>query len=143
MPKVQLPSSPDYHLTVGTTGIVEPYSFYIGAELTGADIELTYRLAAWLNADISFEIYDYTSIVAAAHTGKVDLIAANLQVTPERAEALRFSDSLYQEYTGIAVTVIYFMLEEIMNTLIRWLQIRFDPKRRSKERILKGVKTDD
>ena len=43
----------------------------------------------------------------------------------------------------IAVTVIYFVLEGIMNALIRWLQKWIDPKKRSKERILKGVKTDD
>lgn len=103
MPEITQPHSPACHLTVGTTGIVEPYSFFKGAVLTGLDIELVYRLAAWLNADIVFEIYDYNSIVAAAHTGKVDLIAANLQVTPERAEALRFSEPLYRQKTGIAV----------------------------------------
>ena len=103
MPEIKLPAAPDYHLRVGTSGIVEPHSFYKGSELTGSDIELTYRLAAWLNADVSFEIYDYGSIVAAAQSGKVDIIAANLQVTPERAEALRFSRPIYQEMTGIAV----------------------------------------
>jgi len=103
MPEITLPSSPDCHLKVGTSGIVEPYSFFKGSELTGFDIELVYRFAAWLNADISFEVYDYNSIVAAAHTGKVDIIAADLQVTPERAEALRFSKPLYRQDTGIVV----------------------------------------
>ena len=103
IPEIPVPPSPRWHLTVGTTGIVEPYSFYKGSELTGFDIELSHRLAAWLNADVSFEIYDYGSIVAAAHTGKVDVIAANLQVTPERAEALLFSEPLYYIQTGIAV----------------------------------------
>ncbi|MBO5516914.1 MAG: transporter substrate-binding domain-containing protein [Firmicutes bacterium] len=103
MPEIPRPQAPDWYLKVGTTGIVEPYSFYEGTELTGFDIELAYRLAAWLNADVAFTVYDYNSIVAAARTGKVDLIAANLQVTPERAEALRFSDPLYREQTGIVV----------------------------------------
>ncbi len=103
MPEIALPPSPAWHLKVGTTGIVEPYSFFKGTELTGFDIELICRFAAWLDADVSFEIFDYGSIVAAAHTGKVDIIAANLQVTPERAEALHFSEPLFQEQTGIAV----------------------------------------
>ena len=103
MPDLTLPSSPACHLTVGTTAVVEPYSFYAGTELTGYDIELARRLAAWMDADLSFEIYDYASIVEAARTGKVDLIAANLQVTPERAEALRFSEPVYHELSGIAV----------------------------------------
>ena len=103
MPEIPLPQSPAYHLAVGTTGIVEPYSFYIGTELTGYDIELSRRLAAGLNASLSFELYDYGSIVEAARTGKVDLIAADLQLTPERAEALRFSTPLFWEENGIMV----------------------------------------
>jgi len=43
----------------------------------------------------------------------------------------------------IAVTVIYFVLEGSMNILIRRIQVWIDPKKRSKERILRGVKTDD
>ena len=103
MPEIPQPQAPDCELKVGTSGIVEPYSYYKGSELTGFDIELIYRLAARLNAAVSFEIFDYNAIVAAAHTGKVDLIAANLQVTPERAEALRFSDPLFWEETGVVV----------------------------------------
>ena len=120
MPEIPLPASPKYHLKVGTTGIVEPYSFFKGAELTGYDIELVYRLAAWLNADLAFEIYDYNSIVAAAHTGKVDLIAANLQVTPERAEALRFSKPLYQEQTGIIVRNTNIGAAAADSPVVRW-----------------------
>ena len=43
----------------------------------------------------------------------------------------------------IAVTVIYFALEGSMNIVLRRIQRWIDPKRRSRERILKGVKTDD
>jgi len=43
----------------------------------------------------------------------------------------------------IAVTVFYFVLEGVMNLMIGWLQIRLDPKKRSKAQILRGVKTDD
>jgi len=103
MPEIALPESPECHLTVGTSGIVEPFTYYVGTELTGYDIELAYRLAAWLNADVSFEIYDYGSIVSAARTGKVDVISANLQVTPERSEAITYSETLFQQSSGIIV----------------------------------------
>ena len=43
----------------------------------------------------------------------------------------------------IAVTVIYFVMEGLLNILVRWLRAKSDPKKRSKSRILKGVKTDD
>ena len=43
----------------------------------------------------------------------------------------------------IAVTVIYFGMEALLVALVKRLQIRTDPKRRKREDILKGVKTDD
>ena len=43
----------------------------------------------------------------------------------------------------IAVTVIYFLLEALIGFLVSRISLGFDPERRSRERILKGVKTDD
>jgi len=103
MPEIPRPEAPEYTLTVATSGIVEPYSFYADGVLTGYDIELSYRLGAWLNASVTFEIYDYESIVGAALTGKADIIAADLEITPERAEVIDFSDPVFRQYAGIAV----------------------------------------
>jgi len=103
MPQIDLPEKPALHLTVGTSGIVPPYSYYVGTTLNGYDIELAYRLAAWLNADLKFKVYDYGAIVPAALSGDVDCIIANLNVTPERAEALPFSDTLYEMGLGVMV----------------------------------------
>ena len=104
MPQIDMPENPQYHLTVGTTGIVMPYSYYEGTTLTGFDIELAYRFAAWLNADLRFDVYDYTGIVLAAVTGKIDVIMADLQYSDERAESgLIFSDELYPARIAILV----------------------------------------
>jgi len=43
----------------------------------------------------------------------------------------------------IAVTVIYFLLEELVGFLAGRISIRFNPKNRKKAEILRGVKTDD
>ena len=43
----------------------------------------------------------------------------------------------------IAVAIIYFILAAILIFLVNRLEIRIDPRRRSKEQILKGVKTND
>ena len=103
MPEIPAPEAPGLRLTVGTTGIVPPYSYYVGTERAGMDIELAYRFAAWLGADLEFRTYDYGSIIAAAAGGDVDCIMANLNVTPERAETLPFSDLLYEEKLGVMV----------------------------------------
>ena len=103
MPDIAPVQNPQYRLTVGTSGTVPPYSYYIGVDLAGYDIELAHRFAAWLGADLAFKVYDYGAIIPAAVTGDVDCIMANLNVTPERAEALPFSDELYSEEIGIMV----------------------------------------
>ncbi len=103
MPDIAMPADPKLHIVVGTSGIVPPFSYYAGTELTGYDIEMARRFAAWMDADVSFKVYDYGSIIIAAATGDVDLIMANLNVTPERAEALTFSDSFYTLPVAIMV----------------------------------------
>ena len=43
----------------------------------------------------------------------------------------------------IAITIIYFVLEALIGLLIRRINVNINPKRRKRESILKGVKTDD
>ncbi len=103
MPEITPAADPQLHLTVGTSGIVPPFSYYAGTELAGLDIELAYRFAAWLGADVSFKVYDYGALISAAATGDVDCIIADLNITAERAEVLPFSDVLFEEPVGILV----------------------------------------
>ncbi|MCR5754989.1 MAG: transporter substrate-binding domain-containing protein, partial [Acetatifactor sp.] len=103
MPDIPTNDSPAQHLIVGTTGVVYPYSYYKGTELNGYDIELAKRFGAWLDADIEFKVYDYGAIIMAAHSGDVDCIMANLNVTPERSEAILFSEPMFCIRTGIMV----------------------------------------
>ena len=103
MPQIPMAGNPQTILVVGTTGNVPPYSYYEGNGLTGFDIELAHRFAAWLGTGLSFDIYDFDGIIPAAKSGKIDVIMSNLQYLPERAEGLPFSDILYEERMGILV----------------------------------------
>ena len=103
MPEIPAPAAPTEHLTVATSGIVEPFSYYGDDGLTGYDIELATRFAAWLNAGLEFKIYDYGAIVAAARSGDVDCIMADLNVSEERKQELTFSDILFSKTAGIMV----------------------------------------
>ena len=58
MPEIAKPENPTLHIKIGTTGLVQPYSYYKDNALNGFDIELSKRLALWLNADFEFGIYD-------------------------------------------------------------------------------------
>ncbi len=103
MPTIDLPQDPQVHLRVGTSGIVPPYSYYAGSELTGYDIELARRFAAWLGADLSLSVYDYGAIIPAAESGQIDCIMADLQADGERRESFTFSEPLFTEHVGLMV----------------------------------------
>ena len=92
MPEIPVPEKADIHLKVGTTGSAPPYTYYIGTQLMGRDVEMARRFAAWLGAELEFEIYDYDGITAAVQSGDVDCVMANLFMTPERIESVPFSD---------------------------------------------------
>ena len=103
MPDIPVPEQPTQHIIIGTTGVVPPYSYYAGTELNGYDIELAKRFGAWMDAEVEFKTYDYGAIVIAAHTGDVDCVMANLNVTEERKEAMLFSEPLFVTRTGLMV----------------------------------------
>ncbi len=103
MPDIPVPEHPAQHIIIGTTGVVPPYTYYSGTELNGYDIELAKRFGAWMDAEVEFKIYDYGAIVIAAHTGDVDCVMANLNVTEERKEAMLFSEPVFVNRTGLLV----------------------------------------
>ena len=103
MPEIELPSSSKLKIVIGTSGLVIPFSYYEGITLTGFDIELGRRLAKRLGAEVEFRTYDYGGLIAAAHTGEIDCIMANLNVTPERKEKIDFSDVLLTEEVALMI----------------------------------------
>ena len=115
MPQIEPAKDPKIRLRVGTTGIVPPFSYYKDQKLCGYDIELAYRFAAWLGADLEFRTYDFGGMVTAAAAGEVDCLMSELNVTPEREEALEFSDILFEEYIGIMVRAPRAVSPEIRN----------------------------
>ncbi|MBR2208924.1 MAG: transporter substrate-binding domain-containing protein [Synergistaceae bacterium] len=103
MPDIKMPSSPELKITIGTVGLIMPYSYYEGNKLTGFDIELGKRLAAWLGAELEFRDYDYGGVITAASAGDIDCIMADLNIPPERAEKIDFSDVLFTEEIALMV----------------------------------------
>lgn len=91
MPEISKPEKPDFRIKVGTTGLIEPFSYYQQSKLNGFDIELAKRFALWCNAELEFEIYDWAGVVAAGARGKVDYIFSSLYATEERREVINFS----------------------------------------------------
>lgn len=95
MPDIPEAVDPQITLTVGTTGTVMPYSYFEGTDLSGYDIELAKRFAAWLGAGLEFKVYDFGGVVTAAQSGDVDCVMSNLYYTEEKTETMPFSDPLF------------------------------------------------
>ena len=96
MPDIPPAENPSFTLRVGTTGSVMPYSYYIGTELAGYDIELAHRFAAWLGVKLEFKVFDFGGIIAAAEAGRIDCIMSNLYYSEERDKSIPFSDVLFE-----------------------------------------------
>ena len=96
LPDIPKAENPSLTLRVGTTGSVMPYSYYVGTELAGYDIELAHRFASWLGAELEFKVYDFGGIIPAAEAGAIDCIMSNLFYTDEKDEAIPFSDVLFE-----------------------------------------------
>ena len=93
MPQIPEPKNPAMTLKIGTDGLNEPMNFYDDGGLTGFDIEFVKRLAYFLNAKVTYQTMEFSALVIAAQAGKVDLLIANLNATPERRKRMLFSDA--------------------------------------------------
>ena len=82
MPDLPEPEHPVMTLTIGTDGRNEPMNYYSDRQLTGFDIEFAKRLALFLNAKFIYKTIEFPAIVTAATTGKIGLLIANLNATP-------------------------------------------------------------
>ena len=103
MPEIEVPEHASLRLRVATSGVEPLFSYYEGTELRGYDIEMARRFAAWLGAELELKVYDYAGCIAAAQSGDADCIMAELFITPEREEAVRFSTPVFTVERGIMV----------------------------------------
>jgi polar amino acid transport system substrate-binding protein len=89
-------------LTVATSGTRAPYSYVGGdGELTGFEIENAKRFAAYLGMDVRFDTMDFAALIPYVVSGKAQLCANWISITPERAETVIFSDAYFT--TGTCV----------------------------------------
>jgi polar amino acid transport system substrate-binding protein len=91
-------------IVLGTAAITEPFSFIGPAQqVTGFDIELAYYIARELDMNLEIVDMEFGGLIPALISGKVDMIAALITITDERAERILFSESYYTG--GIAALV--------------------------------------
>lgn len=84
-------------LTVGTSGLFAPFSYYdeSGTNLIGFDLDFMEALQGYLGFEIdgSVQAMDYSALTASVAEGKLDFAMAALCATDERKEVMNFSDT--------------------------------------------------
>ena len=84
-------------LICGTLGTSEPFSFQDAATrtLVGYDVDICKLVADRLGVDIEYKLLAVAARIPELDSGRIDILAANLGWTPERAEQIAFSHQYY------------------------------------------------
>lgn len=83
-------------LRLGTAAVTEPFAFVDGSgEVVGFDIELARHVARRLDRRLEVANMDFGALIPALIAGKVDMIAACMTITEERARRVLFSETYY------------------------------------------------
>ena len=74
-------------------------------ELLGFEIDVAHQLAADMGVKAQISSYDVDRLVPALEAGDIDIIAAGLTITPERALHANFSNPYAESGVGLATHV--------------------------------------
>lgn len=89
-------------LRVATDGTFPPYS-EVGADgkLKGFDVDIANALCAEMKVKCDISRYDFDGMIPALNAHKFDLIVASMAITPEREQAVAFSDKYEGGYSQL------------------------------------------
>lgn len=81
----------DEELIFGITGTSEPYTFIRNSEYVGLDVDVIRLFCKLYDYNLKIEAYDYSGLVPAVQTGKVDIGGSGIAITEERKQAVNFT----------------------------------------------------
>ena len=78
-------------LRVGMSGGYFPFTFVRQDELQGFEVDVMNAVGEEANLDIAFETMSFSGLVGALEAGRIDTIANQITITPEREAAFAFT----------------------------------------------------
>lgn len=81
----------DQTLTVGMSGGYFPFTFVRQDELQGFEVDFINAVAEETGLDVEFETMSFSGLVGALEAGRIDTIANQITITPEREERFLFT----------------------------------------------------
>ena len=91
-------------IRVGSETTFPPFEFTDGDKYVGFDIDLADAVIKQMGGKMEFKSMGFDALIPAVQSGQIDLIAAGLDATPERAKQVAFSD-VYFDQSGYVMVV--------------------------------------
>ncbi|ADQ13983.1 basic amino acid ABC transporter substrate-binding protein [Halanaerobium hydrogeniformans] len=88
---------------VGTSAGFPPFEYVEDGEIVGFDMDLITEIGNRQGFEVEFRDISFDSLIPALTTGSIDIIAAAMTITEERAEVLDFSDPYYSANQAVLV----------------------------------------
>lgn len=82
-------------LVVGIT-LAFPFIYLKDEELSGLEVDMMDRFCRQAGFKPEYCIIDFPAMIPALHTHKTDILLSHMQVTPERAKQILFSDPYFE-----------------------------------------------
>lgn len=87
-------------MTIGNSGAFPPFEFVANGKLVGYDIDLGNEIAKRMGVKAEWKQIDFSGIIAALTSKRVDILVTAMVKTPQRAARIAFSDPYFN--SGIA-----------------------------------------
>ena len=95
LPSIEMPAS-GRPLGVGVSVGGMPFVGVQDNQLVGFDVELATRFAASIGRPVQFDNMEFAGLIAAAASGKDEMIISSIFITPERQKQIAFSDPYFE-----------------------------------------------
>ena len=79
-------------LVMGLSADYPPFEFKKNGEVVGLDIDIAREVAQEMGATLSIEDMDFSGLIPAMHSGRIDFIMSGLTITDDRKKNVDFSD---------------------------------------------------
>lgn len=79
-------------IRVGMSGGHFPFTFVRQGELQGFEVDLMKAIGKELGREIEFETMSFSGLIGALEARRIDTVANQITITPEREEVFAFSD---------------------------------------------------
>ncbi|MEM7588881.1 MAG: ABC transporter substrate-binding protein [Myxococcota bacterium] len=89
---------------VGLSADYPPFEFQQNGKLVGFDVDLARLIAHELEAKVEFHEMDFSALIPALKSGRIDMVISGVSKNPEREKNVDFSRPYYQSHLA-AVTL--------------------------------------